>query len=137
LAICRGLHILNTALGGQIIQDIESSVPNCIQHTQKTSRETPTHTIKIEEDSFLFSSLGVNEIRVNSLDHQAIRTVTSGLKVTAQSCDGIIEAVEGINKEDSLILGVQWHPEDMRNDLRMQWLFTDFINDAKHQKTSK
>jgi putative glutamine amidotransferase len=117
LAICRGIHVINAALGGTIIQDIESTVPNCVQHTQKASSGTPTHNISIEEDSFLYGSLGLSEVRINSFHHQALGKVAPTLKVTARAHDGIIEAVEGINKDDSLIIGVQWHPEDMVNDL--------------------
>ena len=127
LAICRGVHVVNVALGGTILQDIESIVPNCIQHTQKASSKTPSHTVKIEGNSSLSTILGAQEVRVNSFHHQAVNTLALGLKVTAQAHDGIIEAIEAINMEEGWMLGVQWHPEEMGNDFQMDRLFAEFI----------
>ncbi|MBS4174683.1 gamma-glutamyl-gamma-aminobutyrate hydrolase family protein [Bacillus sp. FJAT-49736] len=127
LAICRGVHIMNVAMDGTIMQDIESIVPNCIQHTQKASSKTPSHSIKINENSLLFSILGLHEARVNSFHHQAVNNVAPGLKVTARANDGIIEAIEAMNMENGWMLGVQWHPEEMGMDYQMDRLFSEFI----------
>jgi len=128
LAICRGVHVLNVALGGTIMQDIESMVPNCIQHTQKATSKTPSHSVKINENSLLFSILGSHEARVNSFHHQAVDKVAPLIKTTGLANDGIVEAVEAIQKDGGWMLGVQWHPEEMGTDYHMDSLFTEFIN---------
>ncbi|MGV3467253.1 MAG: gamma-glutamyl-gamma-aminobutyrate hydrolase family protein [Heyndrickxia sp.] len=127
LAICRGVHVLNVALGGTIMQDIESIVPNCVQHTQKASSKTPSHTVKINKNSLLSYILGSHDVRVNSFHHQAVDKVAPVLKVSGLASDGIVEAVEVIQKEEGWMLGVQWHPEEMETDYHMDTLFSEFI----------
>lgn len=134
MAICRGVHVLNVALGGTIIQDIESIVPNCIQHTQKASSKTPSHSVKINENSLLSSILGLHEVRVNSFHHQALDKIAPTLKETGMASDGIVEAVESINMGEGWMLGVQWHPEEMGTDYRMDRLFATFIKACESGK---
>jgi putative glutamine amidotransferase len=127
LAICRGVQILNVALGGTLIQDIPSHMKEPIQHSQTVERRRDTHWVKISEDSKLFQILGSDQIRVNSLHHQAIDMVAKDLRVVASSSDGIIEAVEYICSS-TFTVGVQWHPESMSNtNNSMNNLFIQFI----------
>lgn len=130
LAICRGVQILNVALGGSLIQDIPNQVDEPIQHSQKINRSKDTHWVTISKDSKLFQILGSEIVRVNSLHHQAIDKVGSDLRVVAQASDGIIEAVEYIHPS-TFTLGVQWHPESMAstNDM-MNNLFVEFIKSS-------
>jgi putative glutamine amidotransferase len=127
LAICRGVQILNVALGGTLIQDIPSQLKEPIQHSQKVERHRDTHLVKVSEDSKLFQILGSDQIRVNSLHHQAIDMVAMDLRVVASSSDGIIEAVEYIGSS-TFTVGVQWHPESMAStNNSMNNLFIQFI----------
>ncbi|MDN5347106.1 MAG: putative glutamine amidotransferase [Clostridia bacterium] len=110
LAICRGLQVLNVAAGGDLYQDLERQYAGALQHVQKGPRSYPTHEVKILPGSLLFRLTGKDNLRVNSLHHQAVRRVGVGLKVAAYASDGVIEALEG---EGNFILAVQWHPEDL------------------------
>ncbi|ASN05397.1 gamma-glutamyl-gamma-aminobutyrate hydrolase family protein [Virgibacillus necropolis] len=127
-AICRGITMQNVALGGTVIQDIETNNPNAIKHFQQAARPNPTHEIQIGDDSQLFQILKSSTFRVNSMHHQAIDKLAPGLKIVAVAPDGIIEAVEGVDKS-SLWLAIQWHPEEMASeDPAMQGLFKAFID---------
>jgi putative glutamine amidotransferase len=130
LAICRGAQLLNVALGGTLIQDIPTQVKEPIQHSQTVERCRDTHSVKISEDSKLCKILGSNQIRVNSLHHQAIDTVAKNLRVVASSSDGIIEAVEYIGSS-TFTIGVQWHPESMTStNSSMNNLFIQFLRSS-------
>ena len=130
LAICRGVQILNVALGGTLIQDIHSQVKEPIQHSQKIDRSRDTHWVTISKDSKLYQVLGSDRIRVNSLHHQAIDRIANDLRVIAQSSDGIIEAVEYIHPT-TFTIGVQWHPESMATtNNMMNSLFAEFIKSS-------
>ncbi|WP_342043556.1 gamma-glutamyl-gamma-aminobutyrate hydrolase family protein [Bacillus sp. OTU2372] len=127
LAICRGIQILNVALGGSLLQDIPSQVKEPIQHSQKVTRSRETHWVNIQKDSKLFQILDSEQVRVNSLHHQSINKVAKDLRVVAESSDGIVEAVEYIYP-NTFTVGVQWHPESMANtNNQMNNLFVEFI----------
>jgi putative glutamine amidotransferase len=127
LAICRGVQILNVALGGTLIQDIPSQLNEPIQHSQKVERRRDTHWVTVSENSKLFQILGLDQIRVNSLHHQALDKVSNDLRVVAISSDGIVEAVEYIHSS-TFTIGVQWHPESMAStNSSMNNLFIEFI----------
>lgn len=113
LAICRGLQVLNVALGGTLIQDILDEMPHALRHEAPgDSYDRIMHQVDVIPHSLLFSALGHQvQIGVNSLHHQALKQVASTLEVTACAPDGIIEGVEHPNRR--FILGVQWHPEAM------------------------
>jgi putative glutamine amidotransferase len=107
--ICRGLQIINVALGGSLIQDIPKDI---LDHNISFKNKTKDsgHFVSIVKESKLHS-LFKEEIEVNSYHHQAIDRLADGLTICAVSSDGIIEAIEGEN-----ILAVQWHPERMTQD---------------------
>ncbi|MDN2453831.1 gamma-glutamyl-gamma-aminobutyrate hydrolase family protein [Lactobacillus sp. UCMA15818] len=133
LGICRGIQILNVALGGTLYQDLEAQNPNVkIQHAQATLGHFKTHHVKIEEKTHLNDLLGENSV-VNSRHHQAVKQVAEGLTVAAISPDGIVEAVESENNHQ--ILAVQWHPENLWQNDEVQFkLFTDFVARAAKEK---
>ncbi len=113
LGICRGIQMINVALGGELIQDI----PTAAEHRHDPVIGDRTHKVTAEENSFLFSLYG-GEFSVNSAHHQALGRIAPGLRVVARSeRDGIVEAVEWPEKR---IYGVQWHPERMSFDLRRE-----------------
>ncbi|MFC7061503.1 gamma-glutamyl-gamma-aminobutyrate hydrolase family protein [Halobacillus seohaensis] len=129
-AICRGVTMLNVALGGTLIQDIETSIPNAINHYQQAERPEATHEVKIEESTRLYRIFNRPKIRVNSFHHQAIDKLAPSLKKVAIAPDGVIEAVEGID-ESFLMLGVQWHPSELTNgNPSMLRLYEEFINEC-------
>ena len=114
LAICRGFQELNVALGGSLHQHLHE-IPGRLDHRepQDAPREIeyrPAHTIHIAPDGLLAKLSGMREAMVNSLHHQGIDRLASGLKVEAQAPDGQIEAVS-LPGSPAFLLGVQWHPE--------------------------
>lgn len=112
LGICRGLQVMNAALGGTLYQDIFVQCSNCLGHLpKKLPVDCLYHTITIEKDSILAAIFEKEEIRVNSYHHQAVKDVAKDFRATAFSTDRVIEAIE--HKEKSFVLGVQWHPEDL------------------------
>lgn len=121
LGICRGEQLIAVAFGGTLWQDIPSQVKKSyIKHRQSgTPSSYPTHTINIEEGSFLYKALGdAAKASVNSFHHQAIKKVPEGIKVVAVSPDGIVEAVERAGSLSGeyadgggMIIGTQFHPE--------------------------
>ena len=111
--ICRGLQMLNVALGGTLYQDIPSQVPGSICHLQSMDlRNVGTHRVKLDENSLIGSILGA-EVFTNTYHHQAIKDLAPGLVAVGHTSDGIIEAVEHTSEP---IFAVQWHPEGMYLD---------------------
>lgn len=112
LAICRGLQVLNVALGGSLHQDIASDPGSPIAHRQQEPREQATHQVKVQAGSRLAGVLGTLEVDVNSLHHQAVNRLGDGLRAVAAAPDGIVEGAE-MAGGPPFVLGVQWHPEDL------------------------
>jgi len=115
-AICRGVQILNVALGGTLYQDIPAQCPDSdISHRQTGPYPEDGHYVTVEKNSPLFDIFSQNErVLVNSYHHQAIKDVAPTLTVAAKADDGIIEAV--YMTDDPLVFGVQWHPEKLFDD---------------------
>jgi len=111
-AICRGVQIANVALGGTLVQDLPSEWKNALKHESGRGRGARTHAVTLKHESKLARTCGTLEITVNSMHHQALARVASGLVATAHAPDGVIEGVEW-NGEDWWMLGVQWHPEEL------------------------
>jgi len=113
LAICRGIQILNVALGGTLYQDLASERGGGpIDHTDTAAR----HALRVEPHSLLHRTLGTAAASVNSRHHQAIRELAPALRATAWAEDGVIEGVERRDGAASWTLAVQWHPEDDTED---------------------
>jgi putative glutamine amidotransferase len=131
--ICRGIQVMNVALGGTLIQDIPSMVDNAARHTidkATESRGKTLHSVRIEEGSRLAHIMGQPIVSVNSIHHQALGDVAPGAQVTAYSEDGLKEGIE--LPEKHFAMAVQWHPEDMiEDDPRMQALFDGFVEAAR------
>jgi putative glutamine amidotransferase len=112
LAICRGAQVVNVALGGTLIQDIPSQRPSDIGHDQSDRRTERVHAVSIEKGSQLARIVNASTITTNSSHHQSVDRVGKGLRVTAKSPDGIIEALEPTDPAWWMI-AVQWHPEEL------------------------
>lgn len=124
LAICRGIQVLNVALGGSLYQDIAAQVPGAARHDWHPGhpRNRLSHTVIVDRQSYLAQIVGADEMAVNSLHHQALKQLAQGLIVTACAPDGIVEAVELHNHP--FAVAVQWHPEELAaKDRRAQGLF--------------
>jgi putative glutamine amidotransferase len=112
LAICRGVQLLNVALGGTLHQDVGSDPGTPLQHGQQEPRHQPTHAVHVKAGSRLAETLGADELEVNSMHHQAVKALGAGLVAVAWSPDQIVEGIE-LTDSSRLVLGVQWHPEEM------------------------
>ena len=109
LAICRGIQILNVALGGTLYQDLNSEHAGPVDHQDKGGH----HAIRVAPDSLLHHTLGLATTTVNSRHHQAVRDLAPGLRATAWAEDGLVEAAEFATPDAAWMLAVQWHPEDL------------------------
>jgi putative glutamine amidotransferase len=135
-AICRGIQVLNVALGGSLIQDIASQVPGALEHRLAVPMHQSVelaHEVWIDKDTLLAQVMrerlnDTDSFEVNSRHHQAIKTVADGLRVSATAPDGIIEAVEDPSR--TFCLGVQWHPENFWRTGEFRALFEGFIEAA-------
>jgi putative glutamine amidotransferase len=137
LAICFGLQIWNVSRGGTLIQDIESEMPEAIKHEQGAPRERRSHRVRLLAESKLAELAHGESALVNSHHHQAIETVGDGLRATAWTADGLIEALEE-NRIDRWALGVQWHPEiEWDKDDFSENLFKSFIEAASLYATRR
>ncbi len=137
LGICKGIQIINAALGGTNYQDIHTQMEGKrIKHSQDQDRRYPSHEVTITDGSILAKLFGT-ELAVNSFHHQACKTAAPCLTVTAMSTDGVIEAVE--SNEFKSILGVQWHPETyiLRNSTDMLPIFEWLIGESAEFKQAK
>lgn len=133
LAICYGVQLLNVYLGGTLVQDISSELRTQIRHDKRglpAGAEDPRHAARIEPGCRLAEFAGAVEVEVNSSHHQAILVPGKHLRITAHAPDGVIEAVEWTGT-GNWVMGVQWHPERMRNGRLAEALFRDLIAAAR------
>jgi putative glutamine amidotransferase len=122
LAICRGMQVLNVALGGSLYQDINSQCSTTIEHEAGSIQqcwENLDHTITLNHASRLADLLGATELEVNSLHHQALKEIGTGLEVTGCAPDGVVEAVEVAGHV--FAIGVQCHPEQLWQQVDPRW----------------
>jgi len=108
LGICRGQQVINVAMGGSLIQHLEG------HEVRAFGRKHLAHTAAVDPASELGHAAEGREIKVNSLHHQAVRSVAPGLRQTATGEDG---TVEGLETDDGLVVAVQCHPEELTGDL--------------------
>ncbi len=112
LGICRGCQLINVALGGTLYQDLATQVgPGSAHHRNEQHYDQNRHRAEIIRNTHLAEICGTaGIIEINSIHHQAIDRLGTGLRVEARSIpDGIIEAVEGLGV--TYVRGLQWHPE--------------------------
>ena len=127
LAICRGIQVLNVALGGKLYTHIQDQKEHSLKHDwfPKFPRDKLAHTVSLKCDSLLDQIYGMDEVQVNSLHHQGISEVGKGLLATAFAPDGLVEGLEVHGA--SFALGVQWHPECLPDDAGSQKLFSALV----------
>jgi putative glutamine amidotransferase len=125
LGICRGAQLINVFLGGSLHTDItrlRKAAPN-------RSSILPVKWADIVPGSRLAGIIGSESLCVNSLHHQAVRTVGAGLQVVARDRDGLPQAVE--RDGDRFLIGVQWHPEYLAYRKRDRKLFRELVRAAR------
>ncbi|NJE29777.1 gamma-glutamyl-gamma-aminobutyrate hydrolase family protein [Thermococcus sp. 18S1] len=145
LGICRGMQVINVALGGTLYQDL-NEIPKAIKHDWELKLIGPSqrvHGVRIKMSSKLYGILkdeldieGTNEVylRVNSFHHQAVKRVGEGIRPVAYAVDGLIEAIEGTEDAEGFIMGVQWQPEYLPE---MEKLYEAFVRAAAEYRTRK
>lgn len=129
LGICRGMQVINVALGGTLYQDIHTQIKErpLIKHSQNAPRWYETHKVNIKRDSFIGRCFNAETVPVNSFHHQAVKDIAPDFEPTAWSEDGIIEGIE--YSKNTFIIGVQWHPEDLwKLSTAQHELFKQFVN---------
>ncbi len=110
--ICRGIQVMNVALGGTLFQDIPSQTgEQKVGHYQKAGNAVLTHSVRLEKNTLLYDIVKKERITVNSFHHQSCKILGEGLVLNASAADGIIEAAA--LKNHRFFLGVQWHPEHL------------------------
>ncbi len=123
LGICRGIQIMNVALGGTLIEHIPDVVGEAVAHRLPDDKES-LHSVALLPNALTARIFGIEKMDILSFHHQAIRKTASSLRETAHSSDGIIEGIE--LPEHPFFIGVQWHPE-LSDDPLQQKLFDAFI----------
>ena len=127
--ICRGIQIMNVALGGTLHQHLPEIVGEEVRH-RLPPRHPVNHTVLAQPDSRLSRILKSSEFDAPSWHHQALDKVADPFTVVARARDNTVEAVEITDRK--WCLAVQWHPELAPDDPIQQRLFTDFINHCKN-----
>jgi putative glutamine amidotransferase len=138
LGICRGVQMINVGFGGTLYQDMKEDAEPQFEHHQTDvgkSRQEPTHTVLVTDSESSLGSIVQGACRVNSLHHQAVKRLGRGLKVTARSEDGFVEAVESA-EEYPFLMAVQWHPEEMfYHSAQQREIFVQFVAKCRQRTT--
>jgi putative glutamine amidotransferase len=137
LAICRGIQLVNVALGGTLFQHIITDMPGACQHDHHKDgqhrlkpRDFPAHLVDLVPGTLISRIIGKKTVATNSLHHQGLDKVPEQLLISGRCAeDGLVEAVE--LQHHPFFLGVQWHPEEMTSCLEMQRIFAAFVSACK------
>ena len=130
LGICRGQQVLNVALGGSLWQDLRHQDVTSVEHSDADGRARTalTHRVRLDPNSRLAQLIDETTVEVNSLHHQAVKTVAPPLTVTGTSPDGVIESLESADRR--FLIAVQWHPEELDDLPWVRRLFAGFADAA-------
>jgi putative glutamine amidotransferase len=131
--ICRGMQLINVALGGTLHQSVHTVYPSDINHNESMDSQNlaaTIHNIIIDRQSRLAELLSRPFMPVVSAHRQGLDEIGEGLRVTARADDGVVEAIEGAGGH--YILGVQTHPEFMiKEEPIWGMLYRDFIDQCQ------
>lgn len=131
LAICRGAQVLNVALGGTLVQDVPTATGG--RHGWAARFHEHVHPVRLDPGSRLAATLGTNEVGTNSLHHQAVGRLGTGVRAVGWAPDGTVEAVEVDAHPE--VVAVQWHPELLADDVNQE-LFRDLVRRAGAENRS-
>ena len=127
LATCRGMQVINVALGGSLIQHVPAATGQMHDHYDRWREGV--HRVKIEPDSHLAEALGATEVLVNSIHHQAVDEAAPNTRAVAWAEDDTIEAIELPGTPH--VVAVQWHPELLEDWPEQQGLFRQLVEHAR------
>jgi putative glutamine amidotransferase len=134
LGVCRGLQVINVALGGTLVQDLP---PGPVDHRGPGDRTILAHELLVLEGSRMAAVSGCTRLRVNTAHHQAIGRLGDGLLASGWAEDGCVEAIEWAD-DDYWLVAVQYHPEDLHlaepAHLR---LFTTFLDRTREVRLGR
>ena len=134
-AICRGMQVLNVALGGTLHQHLPD-LSGLDLHGHPTEDSSVLHEVRIAGGSRLAGACGREDLRCTSHHHQGVDRLADDLRAVAWSGDGLIEAVEP--EGDRWVVGVQWHPEmTAGEDPSQQALFDEFARFVGHHQKER
>jgi putative glutamine amidotransferase len=128
LGICRGMQVLNVALGGSLYQHLPD-LGGQVDHRQDGISSNPTHRVTLARDSRLTKVIGRRYVEVNSFHHQALHALGRGLSVAGRAADGVVEAVEAPGRR--FTFGVQWHAECLVDRPEHLALFRGLVRAAR------
>ena len=133
LCICRGMQLLNVALGGDLVAHIPDRYGDRVPH-RRPERLPVEHEVRFDPTSRIGTLLGTERLVVQSVHHQAVGRLGRGLRAVAWSPDDVIEAVE--STEHPFVLAVQWHPElGALSDARQRRLFEELVACSRARTT--
>jgi putative glutamine amidotransferase len=132
LAICRGMQVLNVAMGGTLIQDIPTEIVGALTHSIPEPRFAIAHEVWVTRDSQLWTimldKLDGESLQVNSRHHQAVKGLAAGFEINATAPDGVVEGME--RPASRFCVAVQWHPENFYRTGEFRPLFEQFVRAA-------
>ncbi len=132
LGICRGIQMLNLAMGGTLVPDISTRFPKALPHACPNP-EAFAHELQWERTSKLWDMLGHGCESVNSHHHQAVDRIAPGFEIAARAPDGIVEAIESTGS--GFAVGVQFHPERLlRAGPQFLHLFEVFVEACRQRQ---
>jgi len=134
LAVCRGLQVLNVAMGGTLHQHLPE-LEGMDLHGHPLRDMSVLHEVKVAAGTQLAQACGSEVLRCASHHHQGIDRLADGLTAVAWSGDGLVEAVERSDPEHAWLVAVQWHPEMTPADPCQQGLFDAFVAEAAARRT--
>jgi len=131
LGICRGIQVLNVAMGGTLYTNIASEMNDPLKHDYYPDhpRNKLVHKVELSSDNKYKTIFGSSVLEVNSMHHQGVKKVAEGLNAIGFAPDGLVEVLE--LKGHKFGLGVQWHPESLPDHSAMQHLFIAFIDASR------
>ena len=132
LGICRGMQVMNVSFGGTLVRDISELGEGHIDHACFFRGTEVVHDVHVKRGTKLEAILGERAIHVNSMHHQAIKDLAEGARISAWSDDGVPEGLEF--DERTFFVGVQWHPEQIRNTPK---LFEAFVDAARERALAR
>lgn len=125
LGICRGLQVMNAAMGGSLYIDLPDEGKLAHSLTMYP-RYMVSHEIEVAGNTHLERAMGAGKNMVNSFHHQAVKQLGEGFTVSARSIpDDVTEAIE--LPGERFVVGVQWHPEELTANPEARQLFADFV----------
>lgn len=135
LGICRGIQLINAALGGSLWQDLPTQHPSAVEHHQQPPYDRPAHSVDILPGTPLRALLGTPTLAVNSYHHQAVRDLAPSLSPMALSPDGLVEALW--RPASRFLWAVQWHPEfSWRTDAAARAVFGALLHACRDKQSS-